>query len=299
MALDIENIKAKLHTKDLEIGLLNTEVKTAFETITALQQRVDDLEQMLCPNSREQPQAPNNNPLPPHCLLLGDINLRRVLRSDLGENYSVTTIHGANLDLLRSWISEKLNWTPTELSTGEQDDMCFDGDDNRPVLNRLGAIRLLGSIEAQCPEFRLCKNWNVIKKAPRKVYNNTTSQTLLSRQPPRHSDYPSTARQPPPNMQIPGAAPRLSPGPAPRCTASLCHPSSSEYHTAAPRPHTEAPWAHVARIGHHAPEGAAISYASTFKRHMVRDMQGQSVNTRQTNQLMYPGVTPASAPGPS
>ncbi|KAK3883022.1 hypothetical protein Pcinc_012629 [Petrolisthes cinctipes] len=180
MALDIENIKAKLHTKDLEIDLLNTEVKTAFETITALQQRVDDLEQKLCPNSREQPQAPNNNPLPPHCLLLlGDINLRRVLRSDLGENCS--------------------------------------------------------------------------------VYNNMTSQTLLSRQPPRHSDYPLTARQPPPNMQIPGAAPRLSPGPAPRGTASLRHPSSSEYHTAAPRPRTEAPWAHVARRDHHAPEGAAVS----------------------------------------
>ncbi|KAK3880647.1 hypothetical protein Pcinc_014890 [Petrolisthes cinctipes] len=93
MALDVENIKAKLHTKDLEIDLLNTEVKTAFETITALQQRVDDLEQKLCPNSREQPQAPNNNQLPPHCLLLGDINLRRVLRSDLGENCSVRTIH--------------------------------------------------------------------------------------------------------------------------------------------------------------------------------------------------------------
>ncbi|KAK3889699.1 hypothetical protein Pcinc_006265 [Petrolisthes cinctipes] len=140
MALDIENIKAKLHTKDLEIDLLNTEVKTAFETITALQQRVDDLEQKLCPNSREQPQAPNNNPLPPHCLLLGDINLRRVLRSDLDENCSVRTIHGSNFDLLRSWISEKLNWTPTEcvIYSGIHD--IIDESPSENILDNLGSL---------------------------------------------------------------------------------------------------------------------------------------------------------------
>ena len=114
MAIDIENIKSKLHTKDMEIELLNEEVRTAYETIKTLQHRVDDLEQQLSSTSRDhQPQLSSTTPSSPHCLLLGDANLRQALRSDLGNNCSVRTIHGANLDLLRSWVAEKLNRTVT------------------------------------------------------------------------------------------------------------------------------------------------------------------------------------------
>ena len=110
MAIDIQNIKSKLHTKDMEIELLNEEVKTAYETIKTLQHRVDDLERQLSSTSRDQqPQPPSTTPSSPHCLLLGDTSLRRALRSDLGNNCSVKTIHGANMDLLPSWITEKLN----------------------------------------------------------------------------------------------------------------------------------------------------------------------------------------------
>ncbi|KAK3884507.1 hypothetical protein Pcinc_011224 [Petrolisthes cinctipes] len=90
------------------------------------------------------------------------------------------------------------------------------------------------------------------------------SQTLLSQQPPRHSDYPLTARHPPSNMQIPGFAPRLSPGPAPQGTAPIRHPSSSEYHTAAPRPRTEALWAHVARRGQKGPQSATPQHLNAI-----------------------------------
>ncbi|MPC91680.1 hypothetical protein E2C01_086734 [Portunus trituberculatus] len=44
LAKIINNIKTKLETKDLEIELLNTEVKAAYNTTENLQQRVTKLE---------------------------------------------------------------------------------------------------------------------------------------------------------------------------------------------------------------------------------------------------------------
>lgn len=46
-------------------------------------------------------------------LLLGDANLRRVHRNDLANNCSIKTFHDANVDLLRSWVTEKMNQPPT------------------------------------------------------------------------------------------------------------------------------------------------------------------------------------------
>lgn len=48
------------------------------------------------------------------CLLLRDTNTRRVLRSDLDDNCVAKTITHANIDLLRSWITEKLRNVPSE-----------------------------------------------------------------------------------------------------------------------------------------------------------------------------------------
>lgn len=110
MARKIKMIMSKLETKDMEIDLLNTEMKTAYHTIELLQKRVIELEQQRDDHhsSSTIQSAPNN------CLLLGDTNLRRILRSDLQNNCWVRTIMGASVDLLRSWVTEKLSQIPSE-----------------------------------------------------------------------------------------------------------------------------------------------------------------------------------------
>ena len=51
-----------------------------------------------------------------------------------------------------------------KLGTGELDELCFDiKNDSYSALNRLGAIKLLGVIKRQCPEFQLCTNWEQVK----------------------------------------------------------------------------------------------------------------------------------------
>ncbi|KAK3852968.1 hypothetical protein Pcinc_040466 [Petrolisthes cinctipes] len=110
---DIATIMMKLETKDLEIELMSTEIKAAYATIENLQKRVSDLEQQTQKRSNQSTQAANP-PYPTSSLLLGDNNLRRVLRSDLTDTSSVKTVTGANMDLLRSWVNEKLNRIPLE-----------------------------------------------------------------------------------------------------------------------------------------------------------------------------------------
>lgn len=61
------------------------------------------------------PQSPL--PAPEETLLLGDPNLSDVRPSDLGKDCSIRTIRGANMDLLRSWINERLDWTPADTSS--------------------------------------------------------------------------------------------------------------------------------------------------------------------------------------
>lgn len=67
-----------------------------------------------------------------------------------------------------------------KLSTGDVDELCFNTEkDTTPfILNRLGVIRLLHTIDKQCPEFQLCSDWNALKrKTP--VFANVKSDREL------------------------------------------------------------------------------------------------------------------------
>ena len=110
---NLHKIVEKLQTKDSEIDLLNEEVKTAYSIISTLSQRVSDLEK--CVNKTRKTTADANIPAPreERSLLLRDTNLQRAMPSDV-ESCLIRTIRGAHVDLLRSWISEKLTWTPSK-----------------------------------------------------------------------------------------------------------------------------------------------------------------------------------------
>ena len=103
------------------------------------------MEVMLSSNNRERPQVTNSDPSPPHCLLLGHTNLFRVLRSNLGDTCSVRTIHGANVDQLRTWVSEKLDTTPTEC------EICCDVDD---ILEELPSENILDNLASVTSDFK-------------------------------------------------------------------------------------------------------------------------------------------------
>ncbi|KAK4289455.1 hypothetical protein Pmani_037572 [Petrolisthes manimaculis] len=138
---DIKNIHDKLVLKDMEIELLNVEVKNAYQLIASLQQRVTALEHHNIITSEGQRQVQALTPPVSHCLLLGDSNLRRVRTSDLGDNSSVKTIHGANVDLVRKRISEQLNnKAPTEcvIYCGIND--ILDESPHEIILDNIGAL---------------------------------------------------------------------------------------------------------------------------------------------------------------
>ena len=108
-----ETINGKLEIKESEVELLNTEVKTAFSTIETLMKRISELENKN--NGQEVQQRLTPDVAPPHkCLLLSDTNTQRVRSLDLGENCSVKTISRANMDLLRSWVEQKMETAPSE-----------------------------------------------------------------------------------------------------------------------------------------------------------------------------------------
>ncbi|KAK4316782.1 hypothetical protein Pmani_012085 [Petrolisthes manimaculis] len=138
---DIKNIHDKLVLKDMEIELLIVEVKKAYQLIASLQQRVTALEHHNIITSEGQRQVQALTPPVSHYLLLGDSNLRRVRTSDLGDNSSVKTIHGANVDLVRKRISEQLNnKAPTEcvIYCGIND--ILDESPHEIILDNIGAL---------------------------------------------------------------------------------------------------------------------------------------------------------------
>ncbi len=253
MTAEIRKIAKKLETKDLEIELLNKEMKSAHNQISEMKQQISSLEEKLSQNNvtRNEPEASHTpSPPPARTLLLGDENLGKALPSYLGKHHLLRTLDGANVDLLRCWISEKLTLIPSKcviycgvndiirntdpdsiidnfstlinvlkeknkdmevhicqlvptllsqdiqakigdlnehlkqwgisnsipiintvpafrLGTGELDDMCYDMIGSKPgsTLNRLGVVRLLSSIQKQCRDFKLCSNWEKVKRS--------------------------------------------------------------------------------------------------------------------------------------
>jgi len=113
---DIVEIKEKLAVKDVEIDDLYGKLNVANVTIGRLQDRVSSLEDQIRrgqhSNSDEQPTV-NHQPPIRTTLLLGDTNLSHITSKDLSKECSVRTIKDANIDLLRSWVNEQLDWNPS------------------------------------------------------------------------------------------------------------------------------------------------------------------------------------------
>ena len=124
---ELDVMKDELHKKTIEIEQLNELLQAANVTINKLNDRLSSLEErtehierrstVTTHSSLSSPSqlhkhssSGSQNNKPEGTLLLGDTNLTNVKATDLGKQCYVRTITGGNVDLIRCWVSEKLNW---------------------------------------------------------------------------------------------------------------------------------------------------------------------------------------------
>ena len=133
--LELQEIKKSMAQKDILIEELNDLLKNAHVTINRLNDRLTTLEEQV--TNQPSPAAPV---LCNKTLLLGDDNLREVRLSDLEENCSVKTVNDTTMDLLKCWVSEKLEWVPDKciIYCGMND--LIENENLNEVLDDLGSL---------------------------------------------------------------------------------------------------------------------------------------------------------------
>ena len=146
---ELEELRERVYTRDNEIEDLKELLKSAHVTINKLSDRVSSVEDqvnLLHGASINQQVGPSlqgsesSNSQPVGTLLLGDTNLSAVRASDLSSCCSIRTIKGANIDLVKCWISEKLQWVPSNciLYCGLQD--ILDKSATSDIFDGLGSM---------------------------------------------------------------------------------------------------------------------------------------------------------------
>lgn len=97
--------------------------------------RINDLS-----DSRESHPTQVASKPPANTLLIGDSNLKNIRMSDLTRTCRVRTIREANIDLMRDWVKEQLQWTPdTCVIYGGMFDL-LEGSDVNDIITHLSAL---------------------------------------------------------------------------------------------------------------------------------------------------------------
>ena len=141
----VMELRERITIRDTEIDELNELLKTAHVTINKLSDRLssleDKVEQLQGTSTQETPrEVPSAQSISERTLLLGDNNLGDARASDLNSNCLIRTIRGANIDLIKCWISERLQWVPDNcvLYCGLQD--ILDGTTPSDIFDRMGSM---------------------------------------------------------------------------------------------------------------------------------------------------------------
>ena len=119
---EIQELRERVSIRDSEIDKLNELLISANATISEMNDRLSLVEEQMRKlqvhsGTQQTPSIPHNTPpssrsQPEGTLLLGDANLTDVRISDLDNYGSVRTIRGANIDIIKCWVSEKLPLVP-------------------------------------------------------------------------------------------------------------------------------------------------------------------------------------------
>ena len=139
--LDIANLKDIVLKKDNRIEELENMVKKAHVTINKLNDRITTLEENV--RRLDENVTVNERHLSPtqdSVLLIGDNNLGDLKTGDFAGDCTIRTIPEATMDLAKSWVNEKLNFSPTHciVYCGIHDLL----DDQVPgfILDKLGSL---------------------------------------------------------------------------------------------------------------------------------------------------------------
>ena len=154
IAKSLRELRERENTKDQQIEELQEHLKAAHVTINKLNDRLSTLEEQVNVLQCSHVTAAGGSQLSPSdtsttpssqqpsegTLLLGDDNLWQAHTSDLDEKCSIRTIRGANVDLVRCWINEKLSWTPRSciLYCGYQD--IREGNRTEDIFDGFGSL---------------------------------------------------------------------------------------------------------------------------------------------------------------
>ena len=103
-----DSINSNLLEKDKEIDELKNRVLVAEGRIQTLLSKIELCEAAHCNMNDIQPTRDDR------ILLLGDACLTQVKSSDLDERCMVRTVPGANMDLMKSWVTDKLDYSLKE-----------------------------------------------------------------------------------------------------------------------------------------------------------------------------------------
>lgn len=113
---EVQEIKERLAMKEIEVKdiyeklrLSNEKLKQANESISKLQGEVDSLKGNRGNLSRNEEVSHEEQKA---TLLLGDSNLGSIKLSDVAKNCRIRTIKDANVNALKCWINDQLDWIP-------------------------------------------------------------------------------------------------------------------------------------------------------------------------------------------
>jgi len=130
------NMNVNLQLKDREIESLKLSLKVAEDQIQSLMLKQQKYEDGVL-NSKNA----TGDTSAAKSLLLGDSTLREVKTSDLGVHSIVRTVPEANLDLLKAWVTEKLDFPVKEcIVYGGLNDLIERECNVDQILDDLGAL---------------------------------------------------------------------------------------------------------------------------------------------------------------
>ena len=146
----IRNLSENLKQKDVAINNLKSNLAAALEEIQELKCKIKKCEDQ---HTLENEQQISEDKL----LLIGDSNLSNVRPSYLGKNCSIRTLEDADLDLLKTWVAEKLEYSPGKcvIYGGLQD--LLDGTSINKMLDDLGQVVLELKSKNENTEVYVCE----------------------------------------------------------------------------------------------------------------------------------------------
>ena len=133
--LELDSLKTHMVRKDSEIQELNEMLKNAHVTINRLNDRITTLEDQIRHQNTDK-----GRPKEEKTLLLGDDNLNEIRISDLDESCSIKSIKDVNFDLMKCWVTEKLDIIPTKCLIYCGLNVLEENENISSVLDELGSL---------------------------------------------------------------------------------------------------------------------------------------------------------------